>query len=434
MARRYTRRTDPRAARDAYVERDERESGIYWYDVLWHMLRPAFVGVVSMCIVAGIVITGWNLVNTKFLVPVDIADTQTVPFTVAGGESLSTVARHLEENKLVRNRSVFRYLAEFQGKGGNIQAGSYDLSPSMALTEIIDQLTVGDGKSRERTIKIIPGWTVRDIAAYLKKEGAIKDENEFLNLCKDVARFGDSYQIAQLVENGVPLGNRIYPLEGYLAPDTYRIFKDASAESIVKKLLEQNEVVVDRLFNEYEYAIALQTELDQRGEEDTSDIIEDEPDNTPVERHMKISLSQDEVMTLASMIEKEGKTKDFRKVSAVFHNRLKDGMKLQSCVTVQYVLNTKRLALTDHDTSVESPYNTYANKGLPIGPVCNPSPAAIKAALDPDVTFMDEGYLYFCSRDPKSGELAFAKTLDEHQANVDRYRPLWVEYDKTRGE
>ena len=111
------------------------------------------------------------------------------------------------------------------------------------------------------------------------------------------------------------------------------------------------------------------------------------------------------------------------RVSAVFHNRLAEGMRLESCATVQYVLGTTRLALTDSDTSVDSPYNTYKNSGLPIGPICNPSRAALQAAAFPDEEYLNEGYLYFCSKDPTSGELQFSKTYEEHQAAVEQYRP-----------
>lgn len=144
-------------------------------------------------------------------------------------------------------------------------------------------------------------------------------------------------------------------------------------------------------------------------------------------------MTMDEVFTLASMIEKEAKTADFAKVSSVFHNRLKQNMTLGSDVTVKYVSGSEKMVLSGSDLSVESPYNTYTRKGLPVGPICNPSMDAVVAALYPDEQYLAQKYLYFCSKDPNSGELYFSKTQEEHDAAVAMYRPLWEEYDRSRG-
>ena len=144
-------------------------------------------------------------------------------------------------------------------------------------------------------------------------------------------------------------------------------------------------------------------------------------------------MTMDEVFTLASMIEKEAKKGDFAKVSAVFHNRLKADMTLGSDVTIKYATGSQKMVLGDSELSVNSAYNTYTRKGLPVGPICNPSMDAIVAALYPDEQYVAQKYLYFCSTDPASGELHFSKTLEEHNAAVAMYRPLWEEYDRSRG-
>ena len=142
-------------------------------------------------------------------------------------------------------------------------------------------------------------------------------------------------------------------------------------------------------------------------------------------------LSMDQLITLASMIEKEAaKTGDYAKVSAVFHNRLAQGMRLESDPTAKYTDGATNMVLTSAQVSLDTPYNTYVIPALPIGPICNPSPAAIEAALHPSQSFIDEGYLYFCSKDPSSGELYFSKTLAEHEAAVAEYRPLWEAFDE----
>ena len=146
-----------------------------------------------------------------------------------------------------------------------------------------------------------------------------------------------------------------------------------------------------------------------------------------------MGFTMDQILTLASMIEKEAGSSDMRKVSAVFHNRLKAGMKLQSDVTIHYVTGVMKMALDSSDLANSSPYNTYQVTGLPLGPICNPSEEAINAALYPDETYVAENYLYFCAKDPESGELHFSKTLQEHEQAVAIYAPLWQKYDEARG-
>ena len=151
------------------------------------------------------------------------------------------------------------------------------------------------------------------------------------------------------------------------------------------------------------------------------------------QRAAELGMTMDQTLTLASMIEKEAKKADFAKVSAVFHNRLNSGMKLQSDPTIHYVTGQRRMALRSSDLQVDSPYNTYIVSGLPLGPICNPSPEAIYAALYPDESYVAEKYLYFCSKDPNTGELYFSKTLEEHNQAVSIYSPLWQAYDQERG-
>ena len=102
-------------------------------------------------------------------------------------------------------------------------------------------------------------------------------------------------------------------------------------------------------------------------------------------------------------------------------------------MTVHYITGVRKMSLSEKDLAVSSPYNTYQVKGLPLGPVCNPSPAAIRAALYPDESMVNEKYLYFCAKEPESGELYFSKTLDQHRRAVEIYAPFWKKYDEERG-
>ncbi|MDP2945500.1 MAG: endolytic transglycosylase MltG, partial [Atribacterota bacterium] len=126
----------------------------------------------------------------------------------------------------------------------------------------------------------------------------------------------------------------------------------------------------------------------------------------------EIGFSLDEIIILASIIEKEAKFSDEKnKVSAVFHNRLEIGMKLQSCATIQYILGKPKERLDENDLQIDSPYNTYLYKGLPPGPICNPGLDSIIAALEPE----EEDYLYFVLGE--NGRHIFSKTYQEHLIN-----------------
>jgi len=403
---------------------DERKYGFYWYEWIWQLLRPLSIVLISLVLVAGVGMKGWDYVYSHYLMPMNPADEVTVPFTVEPGQAVSTVSNALVDQGLLRNSAVLKYMMDFQGLSYRMQPGTYDIAPSMTVNEIIDALVSNAGKSQERSITIIPGWTVDDIAAYLQRVGALKSDTEveqFKTLAGDAARFMEYSYAASAAAQAPSVGQRKYQLEGYLAPDTYRIYNTASPEDVLKTLLGQMEIVLDAAFNtdddETEYIYT-----------EDGDIIE----VTPPPRIFANPFidDRDKIITLASLIEKEAKTGDFAKVSAVFHNRIRLDMRLESCPTVQYALNIKRLALTDSDLSSESPYNTYRYTGLPAGPVCNPSVRAIEAALNPDQAFMAEGYMYFCSKDPASGELQFSKTKEEHEAATALFRPLWIEYDR----
>jgi len=108
-------------------------------------------------------------------------------------------------------------------------------------------------------------------------------------------------------------------------------------------------------------------------------------------------------------------------------------MKLESDPTIHYVTGERRMSLRSSDLAVDSPYNTYRVSGLPAGPICNPSPEAINAALYPDESYVAEEYLFFCSKDPNTGELHFSRTLEEHERAAAIYAPLWQAYDAERG-
>ena len=379
--------------------REERKYGLYWYSGLWMVLRPILVGLTVLVLVIGIGMTVWGKLYGSFLAPVDQEDPQEYTFEVGSGESLNRVATNLEDAGLIRNRSVFKYYCDFAGMSQKIQVGSYAIRKDMAMTEIADLLTTGDGNPLVRNITLIPGETVEDFAARMVKNGVFESADTFLAACRDGKAYREYYYIQDVLTSGQP-EKRKYVLEGYLSPNTYEVYVSATEDDIIRKLLSQTEAVFT-------------VENQERAEE--------------------LDMTMDQVLTLASLIEKEAKESDFARVSAVFHNRLKEGMKLESDVTIHYITGVRKMALADSDLTVSSPYNTYQVTGLPLGPVCNPSPAAIRAALYPDDSMVKEKYLFFCAKEPESGELYFSKTLDQHKRAVEIYAPYWQKYDEDRG-
>lgn len=386
--------------KDTYKSvRDERQYGPYWYSLLWRIVRPVLVLAGSLLVVIGVISSIWSRVYDEYLAPVDQANPSQVAFNVESGQSLTRVANNLEAAGLIRNRTVFKYYCDFAGLGQKIQSGSYLLAPSMTMSQIAEQLTMGDGNPIVRNITLIPGWTIEDFAAKLVEDGVLADSAEFLELCRTGTKLVDYYYIDDVLKTK-NVAQRRYVLEGYLAPDTYEVYVTATAEDIIRRLLSQTDHV---------YPVEFQIRAEEMG------------------------MTMDEVITLASIIQKEAKDSDFAKTSAVFHNRLKKGMKLQSDVTIHYVTGLRKMSLTNDDLALSSPYNTYQVSGLPLGPICNPSEAAIWAALYPDETYIAENYLYFCAKDPESGELHFSRTLEEHEQAVSIYAPLWKQYDEQRG-
>ncbi len=404
----------------------DRQYGFYWYAWLWRIVRPLLILTISIVIVLGVITLGANLVNNTFFAAPDPKDELVREFKIEQGDYIATVGNNLYEQGFIKNKGIFKYMVQFRELTDKIQWGSFPLSSSMNINEVIDILAQGSA-TNENSITVIPGWRIADIANYLVKQGVLPDDKEFLALCNDGERFKDlSYAVNEAVENR-SITRRQYQLEGYLAPDTYRVYKDASAETNIERLLSQGETVRDRVFDT-ENPPEFEVTRNESGEMIDADgnVLTEKPEE------FKSTLTKDQTIILASIIEKEaGALTDYRKVSAVLHNRLIKGMRLECDSTINYLLGTSKLILSSDELKKESPYNTYTNGGLPVGPICNPSEKALVAALYPDMDYVYSGYLYFCSKDPATTrELQFSVTKADHEAAVAQYRPLWIEYDE----
>ncbi len=362
----------------------------------WRALRPAAILLVSLGVCALIAVVGVNKLLDEFVRPVDIRDATPISVTIPSGSAASTIAKLLYEANgvgeqgLINSKAAFSIYVDFTGKTKKLKAGTYILSKNMDIPQIVDEICKGNPPRSEVTIVIPEGMDIAAIAEKLESTGVIKSASVFLDLCKTGTEFADYSFVAAIPEN--PRQARDYALEGYLFPDTYKVFTDTTEKAVILKMLM-------RFFEVF-----------------TEDY---------VERAQELNMSIDDVVTLASLIEKEAKPADFHKVSAVFYNRMKADMNLGSDAPLRYIFKSNTLQFTQTQLNDPSLYNTHMHKGLPLGPITNPGGAAINAALYPDEEFLEEGYLYFCLMNPENGALVYAKTLEEHQQNVAKYSPLW---------
>lgn len=285
--------------------------------------------------------------------PVAENNIKEIEILIPKGSSTTDIANLLKRNNLIKNKYVFRFLAKIENKDEKFKAGKYVLNNGMTPKEIINELVNGNTVKETVKFTIPEGYEIRQIAEKLSGQGLI-DKVKFLELCNDVDRFTDDYSFLKDLPEGLSL-------EGYLFPDTYEVYKNTNEENIIRKMLDR--------FNEVY----------------TEDIRK---------KAKELNLDTNQVITLASLIEREAMVDSERKlVSAVFHNRLKKGMKLQSCATVQYILGERKEHLTYDDLKIESKYNTYLYNGLPPGPIASPGIKSIKAAVNP----ANVDYLYFVS-------------------------------------
>ncbi len=361
-------------------------------------LRPTSLCAISLIIVIVTVSIVAGGISGFFFEAVNPHDDSPILLTINSGASMARVASQLKELGLIKSTWGIKLLADFTNRSSKVKAGEYILDKTMSVEEILDLITQPKPMSRTVTITLYEGDTIEDFAAALVDRGVLANDEEFLN----IARTGegldtqDYYFLQELLDRE----NVEYMLEGFLFPDTYEFYVETSAMTVIEKMLNR-------------FSDIYKPEYTLRAEE--------------------LGMTMNEVISLAAIIEKEGRTSDFASISAVLHNRLDADMYLQSDVTVQYVLGVSRLVLTQDELDVDSPYNLYKNKGLTPGPICAPSRSAIEAALYPDEKILDGNYLYFTLTDPATGVIHYSKTLEEHNRVVAEYRDLWAQYDQEHG-
>lgn len=287
-----------------------------------------------------------------------------ITIEIREGDGASSVAQLLHDEKIIKYPLVFKLQSKLGGFDGHYQPGAVTIHNGMSYNDILEDLTVAD---RNTVTVVIPeGYELPQIKEALAEAG-LECAADF-----DSALDPSLYDYRFLKD----IPDREKKLEGYLFPATYKIRTDSTAQQVVDLMLKS----FDQTFTEDMY-----------------------------KRAGELNMSVDEIVTMASVVEREtNKDGERAKVAGVFYNRINSGMKLQSCATVQYVLGEHKPVLAIADTKIDSPYNTYVYPGLPAGPICSPGIDCINAALFPENT---DAY-YFCLS--KSGEHIFSATYEDH--------------------
>jgi UPF0755 protein len=294
-------------------------------------------------------------------------------FKIEKGEGVDEIAAHLVEQGFMAGKIWFKTYVALAGLKSKFMDGEYKLSTNMTIRELVKELIGQRTSNKEVDVTLIEGWTIAQAEEYLVKQGLIgtADLTEYSKYFNDKSYFF-------LIDRP-----KKADLEGYLYPDTYRVYAKTNVEEIVKKMLDN---------------------FDNKLDEDIK---------KEIKKQKKTIF---EVVTLASIVEKEMFGYENRRVVAdVFLKRLKVGMALQSDATVNYVTGKGLARPTSGDLKIDSLYNTYKYPGLPPGPIGNPSIEAIKAVVYPQKT----NYWYFLTT--PDNKIVFSKNYDEHLANKNKY-------------
>ena len=292
----------------------------------------------------------------------------TVVITIPQGAGTATIAKELKNHNLIHSPFAYKAASRLFGMDKKYNYGKFEIEKSGGYAHIFKVLSSPGNVVDSIKVTVPEGYEIYKLADMLEEKGLI-DKDKFYYLV-DNGNFDYEF-VSQIPE-------REMRLEGYLFPDTYE-FVPNDEYGIINEMLRR----FDEFYQKYK------TQIEQSG------------------------YTTDQIVTLASIIEREAGSADKKMVSSVFHNRLKSDEYpyLQSCATVQYVLRERKPVLSLDDTKIDSPYNTYINPGLPIGPIASPGEASIEATLNPETT----NYYFFVMG--SDGQHHFSETFNEHISN-----------------
>ncbi len=318
--------------------------------------------------------------------PKSLTSEEETVFNVEKGEGSREIALNLEKEGLINWAPLFRLYVLMTGVSGELQAGKYLISSSMNISMIAAKFTEGDVMKEK--ITIIEGWNLREVGFYFENQGMFQAE-ELWELAGfpaiDYSKVSDLPKPKDFSQNFDFLKEKPknVGLEGYLFPDTYEIREGATLEEIVEKMLSN----FDKKLTS-----GLKTEIARQGK------------------------TIFEIITMASLIEKEVRNKEDKElVSGILWTRLNYGIPLQVDASISYITGIQTIKISKEDTQVDSAFNTYMYRGLPLGPICSPGLESITAAIYPK----DSQYLYYLST--PEGETIFSRTLEEHNIAKAKY-------------
>ncbi len=319
-----------------------------------------------------------------------------ITFEVKQGETVAILANRLDEEQVIRNPWLFRKYIQWKGVDKDIRFGVFEVTKPITLARVVESLSKPG--VTERTITIIPGWDLRDIAEYMEKEG-IGTKDEVYTLLGQPAKQGTSPKVSLDAPLKV-VANKPADIsfEGYIRPDTFRVYKDASLNDVLVRLIKERDK---------EFTPELYQDIENFFDRVYPDIAKG-----------KYSLSVHELLTMASILEREVRSpKDKAMVADLFWRRYMAWIGFNADSTVHYIFGSPTSVFTTNEERASTnPWNTYKYWGLPPGPIATPSMASIKAALYPE---KNEYYYFLTTLD--TGEVKYAKTLEEHNQNVQKY-------------
>ncbi|MFZ5390791.1 MAG: endolytic transglycosylase MltG [Patescibacteria group bacterium] len=336
------------------------------------LIKWLFLGLAIILMLVGYVV--W-----QFFIPAGQTD-QLVPVSISPGQGVKQIGYNLQQKNLIRSRWWFESWVWLKRSEKAFLAGDYLLPSNASVVNLTSLLTGGVRPTSELSLTFIEGWTVDQIGDYLADNniGSIK-EFKRLNNNPEIILANNSFLNQELFSTAIKVGS----LEGYLFPDTYRVYRSAGEEDIlVKMMFNFQKQIKDNWFKE----------LDNR----------------------KITVH--DLVTLASIVEKEVRSdKDRAMVADIFWRRLKIGQGLQADSTVNYATGKSLPSVSLDDLKIDSPYNTYKYRGLPPGPISNPGLSALQATLWPQAN----DYWYFLTT--PQGQVIYSKTFEEHKIAKQKY-------------
>lgn len=318
----------------------------------------------------------------EIYIPKNPRSGQEIIFLIKKGQSAKEISDNLKKEGLIKYSFLFRIYVMARGISDKLQAGTYSLSPKMTIPEIAEKFATGDIIKKQ--ILILEGWSLKDIGFNLESQKIVKAE-DFFEVVGYPQKEYSGANLAWLIKDFDFLKDKPknLNLEGYLFPDTYEVFPEEDVKDIVKKILANFDKKL-------------------------------EPNLRQEIRSQKKSVF--EIITMASLLEKEVKTFEDKKIVAgILWKRLEINMPLQVDATISYITGKNTRKISIRDTKIDSPYNTYKYKGLPQGPISNPGMESILAAIYPQKS----QYLYYLST--KEGQTIFSKTFEEHKAAKKRF-------------